>query len=469
MTKRDDQNLIEKLPPQSIEAEEAFLGSLLIDKDAIFKIIDIVRGDDFYKDAHRLIFETMLEIFERRNPIDILSVSSRLEEKKQLETISGRSYLVSLTNKVPSAIHINSYAQIVQRKAILRRLIQAGGEIIKNAYEEKDPVENILDRSEQKIFSISQALGKKDVIILQDKLSEAVTRIEENHREGNTLKGMPTGFTDLDGVLAGLQKSDLIILASRPSVGKSSLALDIARSAAINNKTSVAVFSLEMSHEQIIDRMISAEGNVNLWSMRTGHLSKEGGGNDFERINQAINNLSSGAPILIDDSPMLNVLEIRAKARRLQAEHGLGLIIVDYLQLMGGGNQENRVQEVSEISRALKATAKELNIPILALSQLSRLVEARIPAIPKLSDLRESGSIEQDADVVMFLYRKAADSGMRNKILEEEKNIAEVHIAKHRHGPAGLAVKLYFDANTASFRNLGREYLEAQLPTEEPF
>ncbi|MEK7580528.1 MAG: replicative DNA helicase [Patescibacteria group bacterium] len=468
MTKRDDQNLIEKLPPQSIEAEEALLGSLLIDKDAIFKIIDLVKDSDFYKDAHRLIFETMLEIFNRQNPIDILSLSSRLEEKKQLETVGGRSYLVSLTNKVPSAIHIDSYAQIVQRKAILRRLIQAGGEIVRNAYEEKDPVENILDRSEQKIFSISQVLAKKDIIILQDKLSEAVARIEENHREGSGLKGVPTGFNDLDGVLSGLQKSDLIILASRPSVGKSSLALDIARNAAINHKIPVAIFSLEMSHEQIVDRMISAEGNVNLWSMRTGHLSKEDGG-DFARVNQAINNLSNGAPILIDDSPMLRVLEIRAKARRLQAEYGLGLIILDYLQLMEGGNQENRVQEVSEISRALKATAKELNIPILALSQLSRLVEARIPAIPKLSDLRESGSIEQDADVVLFLYRKAADMGMRNKILAEEKNIAEVHVAKHRHGPAGLAVKLYFDSNIASFKNLSKEYLEVQLPTEEPF
>lgn len=461
---------IEKLPPQNIEAEEALLGSLLIDKEAIIKIADIIRPDDFYKDIHKIIFETMLEVYEHHEPIDILSIANRLEEKGQLDLIGGRSYLAELANTVPSATHVVSYAQIVQRKATLRNLIKASNEITKMCYDEADTVEKILDKSEQKLFAVSQRFLKQNFVPIQDILGDAFNRIEEIHRGEGRLRGLPTGFIDLDNVLAGLQQSDLIILAARPSVGKSALALDIARQIAVFHKIPVGIFSLEMSREQIVDRMICAQANVNLWKMRTGYLSKENNG-DFAKIGEAINILSQ-APIFIDDSPMANVLEIRTKARRLQAEHGLGLIILDYLQLMEGGEAvDNRVQEVSEISRGLKAIARELNIPVLAVSQLSRATEARTPAIPKLADLRESGSLEQDSDVVLFIYRKKMDRGI--KICPpEEQAIAEIHVAKHRHGPAGVVVRLYFDEQTASFKNLQmnfEESLTGDQIIEEPF
>ncbi|MGC9048643.1 MAG: replicative DNA helicase [Patescibacteria group bacterium] len=461
---------IEKLPPQNLEAEAALLGSLLIDKEAIIKVADIVRLDDFYKDTHKIIYEAMLEVYNRHEPIDILSISNRLEEKGQLELIGGRTYLAELANIVPSATHVVSYAQIVQRKATLRNLIKAGSEIIKMAYDEQETVEKILDKSEQKLFAVSQRFLKQNFIPIQDILGEAFSRIEEIHRGERCLRGIPTGFIDLDNVLAGLQPSDLIILAARPSIGKSALALDIARQVAVIHKIPVGIFSLEMSREQIVDRMICAQANVNLWKMRTGYLSKDNNG-DFSKIGEAISTLSE-APIFIDDSPTANVLEIRTKARRLQAEYGLGLIILDYLQLMEGGEKlENRVQEVSEISRALKAIARELNIPVLAISQLSRATETRTPAIPKLADLRESGSLEQDSDVVLFIYRKAMDRGI--KICPpEERSITEIHVAKHRHGPAGVVVRLYFNEQTASFKNLQINLEEAMLGeenNEEPF
>jgi replicative DNA helicase len=461
------EKLIEKLPPQNIEAEEALLGSLLIDKDAITKIADLIKPEDFYKDAHRIIFEAMLEVWEHHLPIDILSLSNRLEERGQLELIGGRSYLANLANSVPSAIHLISYAQIIQRKAILRNLIRASSEIIEMAYQEEEPTEKIVDKAEQKLFAVSQRYLKQNFIPIQNILGEAFTRIEEIHQGGGKLRGIPTSFIDLDNVLAGLQPSDLIILAARPSIGKSALALDIARQVAVLRKIPVGIFSLEMSREQIVDRMICAQAGVNLWRMRTGYLSSSKDG-DFPKIGQAISILSE-APIYIDDSPMANVLEIRTKARRLQAECGLGLLIIDYLQLMEGAEAiDNRVQEVSEISRALKAIARELNIPVLAVSQLSRATEARSPAIPKLADLRESGSLEQDADVVLFIYRKAMDRSIRN-CPPEERNIAEIHIAKHRHGPAGVIVKLYFDEQTASFKNLETTHQGEVVPEEEPF
>jgi replicative DNA helicase len=464
------QENIEKLPPQNLEAEAALLGSLLIDKEAIIKIADIVKPDDFYKDTHKIIYEAMLEIYDRNEPIDILSVSNRLEEKGQLDLIGGRSYLAELANTVPSATHVISYAQIVRRKSTLRNLIKASSEIIKMAYDEQEPAEKILDKAEQKLFAVSQRFLRQNFVPIQDILGTAFSRIEEIHRGEGRLRGIPTGFIDLDNVLAGLQPSDLIILAARPSVGKSALALDIARQVAVFHKIPVGIFSLEMSREQIVDRMICAQANVNLWKMRTGYLSKENNG-DFAKIGEAISILSE-APIFIDDSPMANILEIRTKARRLQAEHGLGLIILDYLQLMESGEGiDNRVQEVSEISRALKAIARELNIPVLAVSQLSRATEARTPAIPKLADLRESGSLEQDSDVVLFIYRKAMDRGIK-VCPPEERPIAEIHIAKHRHGPAGVTVRLYFDEHTASFKNLQmnlEESLTEMQTSEDPF
>lgn len=456
-----EETSMEKLPPQNVEAEQAVLGSLLIDKDAITKVGDMITPDDFYKDTHKMIYEAMLDIYEKKEPIDLLSLSNRLEEKNQLETIGGRSYLISLANIVPTSYHVVHYANIVQKKATLRRLIDSASEIIGYGYQETDDVDILLDKAEQTLFRVSQKYLKQNFIPIKSVLNEAFDRIDELHKESGKLRGIPTGFTDLDNLLAGLQKSDLIILASRPSVGKTSLALDIARRVAVKSKIPVGIFSLEMSKEQLIDRILCAEANVDLWKMRTGRLTED---EDFASIGHAMGVLSE-APIFIDDSAIANVMEIRSKTRRLQVEHNLGLIIVDYLQLMEGRKGiENRVQEIAEITRSLKGVAKELNIPVIALSQLSRAVEARTPAIPKLADLRESGSIEQDADVVMFVYRAIMDKG-RKEIPDGRKRIAEIHIAKHRNGPTGL-VELYFDENKVSFRNLEKR-IDTRMP--EPF
>jgi len=385
----------EKIPPQDVEAEKALLGSLLIDKEAIVKVADLITEEDFYKETHQLIYRAILEIWDKREPIDILSVSSRLKEKKELKKIGGRAYLAELSNIVPTASHVVSYAEIVQKKAILRRIIQASQKINQLAYQEKEDTSQVLDRAEREIFSISQKYLKRNFVSLKDQLHDAFERIDHLHNGGKKFQGIPTGFADLDNVIAGFHPSDFILLAGRPSIGKSSLALDFARQAAVFHQVPVAVFSLEMSVEQIVDRFICAQANVNLWKMRTGNLPK----NDqesFSRLSQALDDLSR-APIFIDDSPLVNVTEIRAKARRLQAEYGIKMLIIDYLQLMEGKTyRDNRVQEVSEISRSLKALARELKIPVIALSQLSRAPEKRTPAIPKLADLRESGCLTRD-------------------------------------------------------------------------
>ena len=454
-----DLNSLRKLPPQNIEAEQSLLGALLIDKDSIIKIADIITAEDFYQTAHGFIYATILELFERKDPIDILSLTSRLEEKGQLDMIGGRTYLINLTGAVPSAAHIVSYAQIIQKKATLRRLITAANNILELGYQEEKEVSDVLDKSEQSIFSVSQKFLKEKFTHIKDILTGAFDRIDELHREKGKLRGLPTGFTELDNLLGGLQKSDLVILAARPSVGKTAFALDIARNAAVRFKKSVGVFSLEMSKDQLVDRLISAEAGVDMWKMRTGRLSEAG--EDFPRIGHAMSELAE-SNIFIDDFANTNVMELRTKARRLQMEHGLDLIVIDYLQLMEGSgsrqSSDNRVQEIAEISRALKGLARELNVPVLALSQLSRAVEQTKPAIPKLSHLRESGSIEQDADVVMFIYRKSADRNYDiNSLTEEEKHSAEIHVAKHRNGPTGQ-VNLYFDGNTVSYKNLDRNY-----------
>lgn len=448
--------IITKLPPQNLEAEQSVLGSLLIDKDAITKIADIVRPEDFYKDIHGMIFEAMLDLYERRDPVDVVSLSNMLTEKGQIETIGGRSYLASLANGVPTSSHVVSYAQIVQKKATLRRLLEVASEITEIGYQETEDVNELLDKAEQSLFSVSQKYLKQNFVPIKSILTDAFDRIDDLHRDSGKLRGIPTGFTDMDGILAGLQKSDLIVLASRPSVGKTTLALDIARQIAIKSKITVGIFSLEMSKEQLVDRLLCAQAEVDLWKMRTGKLSED---TDFSNIGHAMGELSE-APIFIDDSASSNIMEIRTKARRLQSEHNLGLIVLDYLQLMSGdARSDNRVQEISAITRSLKGIARELNIPILALSQLSRAVESRTPPIPKLADLRESGSIEQDADVVMFIYRE----GMYTKDLDpSRKNITEIHIAKHRNGPTGI-IQLYFDENKVSFKNL-----EKQLENEPP-
>jgi len=439
-----------KMPPQNIEAEQSVLGSLMIDKNAVIKVGDIITSEDFYKDNHGKIYEAMIYLYEHHEPIDLLSLSNRLKETDNLERIGGESYLASLANTVPTAANIVHYAKIVEKKAVLRRLIDNASQIVADAYDETEEVEKTLDDAEQKIFSVSKKHIRQDFTPIKPILEEAFDRIDDLHKNKGKLRGIPTGFTDLDNILSGLQNSNLIILGARPSVGKSSLAMDIARHAAIHEKVPVGVFSLEMSKGEVIDRIICAEANIDLWKLRTGKLSSIGENDDFSRIGHAMGVLSE-APMFIDDSATLNVMAMRTMARRLQSEHGLGMLIVDYLQLIQGrGNPDNRVLEVSEISRSLKGLARELNIPILALSQLSRGIESRTDQRPKLSDLRESGSIEQDADVVLFIYRED-----KSKSDSENKNIAEILVAKHRNGPVG-SVKLFFNEQCTSFKNLDK-------------
>ena len=444
---------IDRLPPQNIEAEQSVLGSLMLDKNAVIKIADIVKPTDFYREAHKTIYEAMIELYEAREPIDILSLSNKLEEKEKLEEIGGSSYLTSLVNTVPTAAHIVHYAKIIQKKSTLRRLIDAASQIVDMGYQETEEIDRLLDKAEQKIFSVSQKYLKQDFLPIKPILEEAFDRIDEIHKKEGRLRGLEIGFYELDNLLGGLQKSDLIILAARPSLGKTTLATDIARHAAIRAKAPVGIFSLEQSKEQIIDRLLCAEANVSLWKLRTGRLSSEGENDDFSRIGRAMGVLSE-APIYIDDAASSNVMEMRTMARRLQAEYGLELIIIDYLQLMQGSVTENRVQEISEITRSLKGLARELNVPVLAISQLSRAVESRPDQVPRLSDLRESGSIEQDADVVLFIYRQ--DRVKRNS---EEKNIADIIIAKHRNGPTGQ-IKLHFNEDSVRFENLEKRYTE---------
>lgn len=437
--------LTNKLQPQNIEAEQSLLGSILIDKNAILKISDLIGQDDFYKDTHGIIYETMFELYNKQEPIDLLSLANRLKEKGKLDKIGGRTYLVDLTNSVPTASHVITYAKIIKKKATLRSLISASAEIHEAAFNESMETDEVLDIAESKIFAVSQNNVKKQFHAMQDILSSAFDRIDEIHRDKGKVKGISTGFKSLDNILAGFQKSDLIILASRPSIGKTSLALNFARHIAVKSKIPVAIFSLEMSKEQLVDRMLSMESQVDSWRMRTGNLTDE----DFPKIGHAMGVLSE-APIFIDDTSACNVMDLRTKARRLEMEHNLGLIIIDYLQLMEGRRaSEGRTQEVSEISRKLKGVARELNVPILALSQLNRSVENRTPPIPKLADLRESGSIEQDADVVMFIYRedKYKTDGT------PPTNIADIIIAKHRNGPVGRA-QLYFEETRTQFRDL---------------
>ncbi len=464
-------NELQKIPPQNLEAEMSLLGSILIDKDAMIKIYDQVDAEDFYKNAHATIFDTANELYNKNEPVDVLTLGNRLEEKNLLEKIGGRSYLTSLSNTVPTSSHIEQYAKIVRRKSTLRKLLSAATEITKLGYkEEADDVEGLLDEAQQQLYGVTEKHLKQTFTPIRNVLSGAFERIDELHKEKGKLRGVSTGFKQLDNLLAGLQKSDLIILAARPSVGKTSLALDIARHAGVRGKVPVGLFSLEMSKEQLVDRMLCAEANVDLWKMRTGNLSDRPDSQDFPRIGHAMGVLSE-APIYIDDSPGNNVMQIKTKARRLQAEHGLGLIIVDYLQLMESHNKrnsENRVQEVAEMSRNLKSIARELNVPVLALSQLSRSVESRKPSIPKLSDLRDSGSIEQDADVVMFIYRKSADRNYRREdIPPDELNIGEIHVAKHRNGPTGM-VKLFWEEQRASFKNLETNFGNNTPPSPPP-
>jgi replicative DNA helicase len=438
----------DRLPPQNLEAETALLGCLLLDKDAIVKVGDTLVADDFYENRHKHIYEAIVSLFEKNISIDILTIANRLSEQKLLEQCGGSSYLTELVNSVPSSGHAVFYANIVRKKGTLRRLISTAGEITNLAFQEEGEVEDIIDNAEQKLFGISQGHLKQNFVAINTVLHESFERIDELHRDKGKLRGVPTGFIDLDQKLGGLQKSDLVILAARPSMGKTSLALDILRYVSVYGKTATGIFSLEMSKDQLVDRLLAAQSEVDFWKIRTGQLTEE----DFAKLGEGMGMLSE-APIFIDDSPSGHVMEIRTKARRLKAEHDIGLIVVDYLQLMAGRNTDNRVQEVSEISRSLKILARELNVPVLALSQLSRGVENRPDKVPQLADLRESGSIEQDADVVMFIYREDMYRGKESS----QPNIAQIHIRKHRNGPTGQ-VDLYFDGEKTSFKNLNRTF-----------
>jgi len=442
----------DRIPPQNVEAEQSVLGSLMLDSNAIMKVGDFLTPRDFYKGTHKAIFSAMMDLVNRTEPIDILAISNRLREKGDLENAGGQAYLAELVNSVPTASNVNHYAHIIQQKRILRDLIEASYDIAQLGYKEDEDIDEILDQAEKRIFGISEKSLRQNFTAVKASLEEAFDRIDRLTNQKGEPRGVQTGFLDLDNILAGFQKSDLIILAARPSLGKTSLALDIARNAALQKGAKVGIFSIEMSREQLVDRLISSQSDVNLWKIRTGNLSSTGEDNDFMRIQNALGVLSE-ASIFIDDTPSPTVIHMRAMARRLQSEHGLDLIIVDYLQLMQPRSGiDNMVQQVTEISRALKALARELNVPVLALSQLSRAVEQRSPQIPRLSDLRESGSLEQDSDVVMFIYRED-----RDKQDSEKKNIAEIHVAKHRNGPLGK-VSLYFDESVTSFRTLAKNF-----------
>jgi replicative DNA helicase len=459
---RADLSALTRLPPQNVEAEQAILGSLMLDKDAIIKIENMLTPEDFYKNRHAEIFGAMLDLYRHQEPIDMLSLTNKLEEKNKLEEIGGSSYLATLVNSVPSAANVVYYAKIIQKKSTLRRLISTAGQVLTLGYEENEEVDKLLDEAEKLIFGISQKYLNQSFLHIKPILQETFDRIDRLHQNKEKFRGVATGFQDLDMALNGLQKSDLIILAARPSLGKTSLALDIARQIAIREKKAVGLFSLEMSKEQLTDRLLCAEAKVDLRRLRSGRLSSDGENDEFSRISEAMNTLAN-APLFIDDAGSNNVMAMRTMARRLQSETDLGLLIIDYLQLMqhdrGGRSNysDNRVQELGEITRSLKSLAKELNIPIIAISQLSRAVESR-GGKPRLSDLRESGSIEQDADVVLLIYREDRTRGMDDKSVDEGiKNIAEIIIAKHRNGPVGT-IKLYFRSERASFENLTSQY-----------
>lgn len=441
---------LDKLPPQNLEAEASVLGSLLLDKDAIIRIADIIITEDFYDARHKVVYGAILDLFEKSTSIDILTVGNLLEEKKLLERAGGHAYLSSLVNAVPTAAHVVHYANIVRKKGTLRRLIDSATDITRMAYKEEGEMEDILDTAEQRLFSVSQKHLKQNFIAINTILHETFERIDELHKDSGKLRGISTGFLDMDKLLGGLQKSDLVILAARPSMGKTALALDIIRHVGVDLKKPVAIFSLEMSKDQLVDRMLSSQSGVNLFKIRSGQLNET----DFELLGEAMGALSE-APIYIDDAAGANIMEVRTKARRLQTEHGISLLVIDYLQLMQGRNAgpDNRVQEVSEISRNLKILARELNVPVLALSQLARGVEQRPDKVPLLSDLRESGSIEQDADVVMFIYREDMYKGKESR----RPNVAEIHVRKHRNGPVGQ-LDLYWDGERASFKNLDRAF-----------
>lgn len=439
-----------KLPPQNIEAEQSLLGALLIDKDAIVKVAEILRPVHFYRsEQHGKIFSAIVDLFEKREPIDLVTVTEVLKRNEALDLVGGPAYLTTLVNTVPTSAHTEYYAKIIREHAIRRGLITEATTLIESAYDERIPLETILETAEQTIFSMSQQNVHRDFVSLRDLLTVSFDRLDELQKSSGKLRGVPTGFRDLDNKLAGLQQSNLIIFAARPGQGKTSFVLNVAEHVAVKLGLPVGIFSLEMSQEELVDRIIVSKAEIDSWKLKTGKLDDS----DFDRISTAFGELAE-APLFIDDTPGLSLAEIRTKARRLQLEHGLKLLVVDYLQLIRGRNLENRVQEVSEISQGLKNLARELKIPVLTVSQLSRAVESRGSKRPQLADLRESGAIEQDADVVMFIYR------------EDSENTSDVtlDIQKHRNGPTG-EMKLIFVGERTKF--YGMEKSRGRPPKEE--
>jgi replicative DNA helicase len=436
-----------KIPPQNIEAEQSLLGGILLENNAINKVLEVIGENDFYRESHRKIFAGILELYEKNRPADLITVTDLLKNKGLLEEIGGAYYLASLVDNVPSAANIVYYARIVKEKSILRTLINAATDIITEGYNNPSNIDNFLDEAERRIFEISENRVKPSFFHIKELIKESFKFIEKRYERKELITGIPTGFIDIDNLTSGLQPSDLVIIAGRPSMGKTAFSLNIAQNAAIRNNIPVAIFSLEMSKEQLVLRMLSSEAKIEGSRLRKGFLSER----DWTRLTNAAGLLSE-APIFIDDTPAISILELRAKSRRLKGEHNIKLIILDYLQLMKGPkNVDSREKEISEISRSLKALAKELNIPVIALSQLSRKVEERRGNRPQLADLRESGAIEQDADLILFLYRDE----VYNRDTEDS-GIAEVIIGKQRNGPIGI-VKLTFLSEYTKFDNLARE------------
>ncbi|MCA9347077.1 replicative DNA helicase [Candidatus Saccharibacteria bacterium] len=448
-----------KIPPQNTDAEMSLIGAIMIDADAIVRVADSIDVSDFYDERHQRIYEAIRKLYERHRPIDILTLTNQLKDDGFLEVVGGATYLTELTNYVPTAAHAEHYAEIVADKSLRRKLIKASQDIVGIGYDEGKPIKDIIEEAEVELFQVSQRHVKQDIESIESILSTSFERLDELHKGGGGVRGIPTGFRDLDNIIAGWQKSDLVILAARPAMGKSVLALNFAHKVATKSEMPVLYFSLEMSKDQLVDRMLAMESGVDAWNIRTGNLSNE----DWEKLSTAMGSLAE-APIYIDDTAGITVSDLRTKARREQHRRQLGLIIIDYLQLMSGGSRfgsdSNRVQEISEISRGLKSIARELNVPVIALSQLSRSVETRSPQIPQLSDLRESGSIEQDADMVMFIYRDE----YYNPEKTEKPNVADILIRKHRNGPIGN-VELFFNANKQIFKSLDRKITKTPFDT----